>query len=152
MRPHVEWNAAGYGWNVRSLSEVAPTCHRLMSRHYASMGLDVGMRACVLPTGKSPPLTPLEELSSDRVRAARIVLQLEHSSILSLVLKDLGYSFRRHPCPSSCTRKIGLKRNFSSRQFFIVFDFLSVCIFLLYFCMIIQILVRSKMLYILHVL
>ena len=32
----------------------------LMSRHYASMGLDVGMRACVLPTGKSPPLTPLD--------------------------------------------------------------------------------------------
>ena len=31
-----------------------------MSRHYASMGLDVGMRACVLPTGKSPPLTPLK--------------------------------------------------------------------------------------------
>ena len=33
----------------------------LMSRHYASMGLDVGMRACVLPTGKSPPLTPLKK-------------------------------------------------------------------------------------------
>ena len=33
----------------------------LMSRHYASMGLDVGMRACVLPMGKSPPLTPLKE-------------------------------------------------------------------------------------------
>ena len=34
----------------------------LVSRHYASMGLDVGMRACVLPTGKSPPLTPLGKL------------------------------------------------------------------------------------------
>ena len=34
----------------------------LMSRHYASMGLDVGMRACVLPTGKSPPLTPLSKI------------------------------------------------------------------------------------------
>ena len=33
----------------------------LMSRHYASMGLDVGLRACVLPTGKFPPLTPLKE-------------------------------------------------------------------------------------------
>ena len=31
----------------------------LMSRHYASVGLDVGLRACVLPTGKFPPLTPL---------------------------------------------------------------------------------------------
>ena len=29
-----------------------------MSRHYASMGLDVGLRACVLPTGKFPPLNP----------------------------------------------------------------------------------------------
>ena len=33
----------------------------LMSRQYASMGLDVGLRACVLPTGKFPPLTPLEK-------------------------------------------------------------------------------------------
>ena len=33
----------------------------LMSRHYASVGLDVGLRACVLPTGKSPPLTPLKK-------------------------------------------------------------------------------------------
>ena len=32
----------------------------LMSRHYASARLDVGLRACVLPTGKFPPLTPLE--------------------------------------------------------------------------------------------
>ena len=35
----------------------------LMSRHYASVGLDVGLRACVLPTGKFPPLTPLREIS-----------------------------------------------------------------------------------------
>ena len=28
MRPHVEWNAARYGWNVRSLSEVAPKQQR----------------------------------------------------------------------------------------------------------------------------
>jgi hypothetical protein len=27
----------------------------LMSRHYASMGLDVGLRACVLPTGRIQP-------------------------------------------------------------------------------------------------
>ena len=27
----------------------------LMSRHWATAGLDVGMRACVLPTGKFPP-------------------------------------------------------------------------------------------------
>ena len=33
----------------------------LMSRHYASVGLDVGLRACVLPTGKFPPLAPLKE-------------------------------------------------------------------------------------------
>ena len=35
----------------------------LMSRHYASVGLDVGLRACVLPTGKFSPLTPLEKKS-----------------------------------------------------------------------------------------
>ena len=43
----------------------------LMSRHYASMGLDVGMRACVLPTGKSPPLTPLKKNPSKHSRIAK---------------------------------------------------------------------------------
>ena len=52
---------------------------------------------------------------------------------LLLMLRNLGCPFIRHPYPNSCTRKIGLKRNFSSRQSFIVFDSLSVCIFLLYF-------------------
>ncbi len=37
-----------------------------MNRHYASVGLDLGLRACVLPTGKSPPLTPLEKNCTKR--------------------------------------------------------------------------------------
>ena len=36
----------------------------LMSRHWATAGLDVGLRACVLPTGKLPPLTPLRNTST----------------------------------------------------------------------------------------
>ena len=31
----------------------------LLSRHWATAGLAVGLRACVLPTGKFPPLAPL---------------------------------------------------------------------------------------------
>ena len=33
----------------------------LMSRQWATAGLAVGLRACVLPTGKFPPLAPLRK-------------------------------------------------------------------------------------------
>ncbi len=36
----------------------------LLSRHWATAGLAVGLRACVLPTGKFPPLTPLKSNNS----------------------------------------------------------------------------------------
>ena len=33
----------------------------LLSRHWTTAGLAVGLRACVLPTGKFPPLAPLRK-------------------------------------------------------------------------------------------
>ena len=34
----------------------------LLRRHWVTAGLAVGLRACVLPTGKFPPLAPLGKI------------------------------------------------------------------------------------------
>ena len=47
----------------------------LMSRHYASVGLDVGLRACVLPTGKFP----VNPSKKERGRGARLLAAIWRS-------------------------------------------------------------------------
>ena len=52
-------------------------------RHYATAGLDVGLRACVLPTSKFPPLTPLDKENKKKYSESLVVVSL--SLILVLV-------------------------------------------------------------------